>query len=48
MNQIRTKKSLTKDESVSSVSGMREFYSRADAIAILDLYAELAEPAAAG
>jgi len=27
---------------------MREFYSRADAIAILDLYAELAEPVAAG
>ena len=34
---------------VSTVCGIGgEFYSRADAIAILDLYAELAEPVSAG
>lgn len=47
--RIEAAQSVLPSFGVSTVCGLGgEFYSRADAIAILDLYAALAEPAAAG
>ena len=47
--RIEAAQSVLPSFGVSTVCGLgSEFYSRADAIAILDLYAALAEPAAAG